>query len=232
MDVEFFNYRRLINSDSQRNIFKLPWASMLIRNLDRGKCKFVKYETFDKFKKKRTPKWVKCTLKIFRQHRTLFHIYVCGECKKMKNVSSLGMEQNKSRLRKFRCIHSRMCEDFTDDWRTAWPISLNNIDHLQDHSIDVNSDIVTVTLLEDTEFLAVVKQKRKPESILHTVTSTMRTPWCTVCKRRNFCKCVQFYKQIKRDEHRQACPNGDQVNKNMKLTGDYCERLVIIARDG
>ena len=214
MDIEFYNYKRLLKGDTSRNIFKTPWGSVLIRNYDRNKRQLIKYDSFDNFKKSLIPVFILCTLKIFREHRHVFPIYVCSECKKMRSVETLGMKQEESRLKKFKCIHSRIVENIVQeeygDWRTVWPISLSNILNVRHHEVKVNASTVSETLLEDNEFLAVIKNKSKITSILHTVTTHMRVPWCTSC-RRKFCKCFYLYKETRRQEHQQLWPNGGQV---------------------
>ena len=168
MDFEFMTYKRLLHKNVRKNVFKIQWGGIMIRNMNRKKRKLVKYKTVADYKKKRVAAMVLCKLKVFRDGTRLFPIYVCPICTKMKGVENLGMNQRRRDILKHRCVHSRMCQDISEDWgnwRSHWPLNLQNINQLEAYEVNVNEDIKFETYLHENEFLACDKVQTSNSNI-------------------------------------------------------------------
>ena len=116
--MDFVNYKRKLMAVRHKNVFKDPWGGVILRNMD-GKGKLVKYKNLSAFKRKRSPVWIRCQLKIFQDEQnpgSFQPIYICSVCPKMKCVSQLGLNQNPRHLKSLRCIHSKMVQEITEDW--------------------------------------------------------------------------------------------------------------------
>ena len=60
MDIALQNYRQKLYQND-RNVFLLPWASVLMQNIKRN-GDLVEYKNLRKFKQKGDPIWVLCKL--------------------------------------------------------------------------------------------------------------------------------------------------------------------------
>ena len=209
MDFEFMTYKRLLHKNVRKNVFKIQWGGIMIRNMNRKKRKLLKYKTVADYKKKRVAAMVLCKLKVFRDGTRLFPIYVCPICTKMKGVENLGMNQRRRDILKHRCVHSRMCQDISEDWgnwRSHWPLNLQNINQLEAYEVNVNEDIKFETYLHENEFLACVKNDRNQISILHSISPKSITPMCYSCQRQG-CRCYYLYNEEVKELHRRMFPD-------------------------
>ena len=119
--------------------------------------------------------------------------------------------------------------DMNADWRTLWPVQLPQANNIEHSKLSCNQDIKYVTLLEETSFLACVKKGNKT-SILFTISSKMRKPFCSNCVRK-VCSCFKKYKKAVEEDFGQSHPGEEVVHfwnrrttEPMKAPESYTQR--------
>lgn len=208
------HYERLL-SGKEKNIFILPKGHVVLRGIsDFGHL--VKYTSEAEYKKKAKKQlWVTLQLKVFRNQTGEFYdFYKCNACTKMTSVDQLALNNEKSDVAKYKCIHSRVCENLVKkrgDWRNIWNmnIQLANVlptDELFNPSF-APMDQNYVTLREDDLFVAACYNSNNNEmTLLSTLTTKFKTPDCSKCSVRG-CRCFKDYKTAMLAAHKERHPD-------------------------
>ena len=208
------HYERLL-STKEKNIFILPKGHVVLRGItDLGHL--VKYTSDAEYKKKgKKQLWITLKLKIFRNKNGVFYdLYKCNLCEKMTSVDQLALNNDKSDVAKYKCLHSRVCEIIVHrrgNWRDIWNIKMDNVlptDELFDPSFPP-MDQNYLTLREDNLFVAACYNSNSNEmTLLSTLTTKFKTPDCSKCSVRG-CRCFKDYKAAMLAIHKERYPDAN-----------------------
>ena len=210
------HYERLL-STKETNIFILPKGHVILRGIsDCGNL--VKYTSEAEYKKKGKKKlWITLKLKIFRNKNGEFYdLYKCNHCEKMESVDLLALNNDKSDVAQYKCLHSRVCEIIVKkrgNWQDLWNVKLDNVlpsDELFDPSFPP-MDHNYLTLREDNLFLAACYNSKNNEmTLLSTLTTKFKIPDCSKCSVRG-CRCFKAYKAAMLEMHKDKNPNDNSL---------------------
>lgn len=191
------NYlRNLSKKCNGHNVFNIPWGGVIIRNCDKA-GEFLDFKTVQDYRRNYQNFWTELIITVFRNNDgRQFVEYVCKDCRIMRGIEFMDIEQNEVIMSAKRCHHSNACRrklsEDVDDYldTTAIPNTI------EARSIFTNENIEEVTLRNDSLFLACYQNERKI-SILYTVTSRQVFPICSRCHH-DKCPCFRKYSHMKR----------------------------------
>ena len=72
-------YLQQISSSLQDNLFKTPWASVVVNNCD-DEGKLLEFKSKTEYSSCGKELWLNLELKIFRENGDLYPVFCCPEC--------------------------------------------------------------------------------------------------------------------------------------------------------
>ena len=148
----------------------------------------------------------------------------------MKSVPDFSLQQSRDQIEHMKCIHSRAAEYFTGNHDDHW-IILEPSDQDVTSNIDINRDIQVQRLIDQPgcSFLGAYQSNIGKISVLYTVTSKQKIPFCSICTSHR-CKCFHQYKKIFNDLEIESNQDGPQFHWERRQTepehrSDYLEAL-------
>ena len=183
-DVYYFQQ---ISHEKEKLVFQVPWGGAVIRNSSSSGeiLQFRTVKDYEIFKREQNKSmWLLLPLKVFRNNNSLFGVYCCPQCEKMKGTEMLKIDQNPLEILARLCVHSKVCSTILGDWRDIWEITVSPQDQVV--KIICNEDVATHTFQvrspdnPDNTLLAAIRVKGDI-ALLYTVTSRQDTPICSIC---------------------------------------------------
>ena len=148
----------------------------------------------------------------------------------MKSVPDFSLQQSRDQIEHMKCIHSRAAEYFTGNHDDHWIIPEPS-DQDVTSNIDINRDIQVQRLIDQPgcSFLGAYQSNIGKISVLYTVTSKQKIPFCSICTSHR-CKCFHQYKKIFNDLEIESNQDGPQFHWERRQTepehrSDYLEAL-------
>ena len=138
-------YLQQISSSIQDNLFKTPWASVVVKNCD-DEGKLLEFKSKAEYSSCGKELWLNLELKIFRENGDLYPVFCCPECPSMKNVSSLNIDCEREQFLPLLCLHSKAVSFLVNDWDLIWDIAV--VDDDERCQKLCNQDILALTLHE------------------------------------------------------------------------------------
>ena len=211
-DMDYQVYARQLFKDDA-NFHIDPWGAVLMRNLNPRTNKLAQFSSLRDYKKEKIALWVRCIALVFRNPQgNLFHAFACETCPMMFSLSSFSMKQSPADLQKYKCTHSLLAETIVSslgDWQELFRLNTNDLAQNDEcFKIDLNNHIKHHTFASENSFLAVVKRNKKV-SILSSLNSKTKTPYCiNICSRKP-CKCFWLYKRLTEAQAAENHPGED-----------------------
>ena len=194
MDYKLNNYVRNLLLECELNKFILDFPLAVIKNCD-DEGEMITFRTSAEFKKQSKPYWLLMKPLSFEENGEQFLIYQCSSCEVMRGVDTLKISQKEDDMRKNECIHSQAIyivistpEDFWNEEEIRNNRDLENI-------IEKNY----VKLKDDNKFLAIVYGVKNRISLLFTVGSKQKIPFCSSCSTQK-CICFKTFERLVIDE--------------------------------
>ena len=150
------------------------------------------FKSIGDYRKSGKRMWLHLQLLLFRENEEIFPIFQCPECPEMKPISGFALDQREADLFPLRCIHSQAAAYFVASWDEHWTVEVIE-DSEESHRVECNLDIKTQELRSDKLFLAAY-QHAGEVSLLYTVSSNQKYPFCSRCSSKK-CKCYRRFKK-------------------------------------
>lgn len=184
MDYKLNNYVRNLLMDCEVNRFILEFPIAVIRNCD-DEGEMITFDTSAKYKKQNKPYWLLMKPLSFEENGEKFLVYQCSSCEAMRGVDTLKISQKKDDMRTNQCIHSQAIHKIIPTPENVW----NEEDILNNRDLENSIEKKYVTLKDHKKFLAVVTGVKNRISLLFTVGSKQKIPYCSNC---SSTKCICF----------------------------------------
>ena len=194
--MPFVNYVRSLNLEKHKNLFFLPWRSVIIRNNEDG-GNLMLPTNLESYHPTKKCMWVELKCAAFKDEGGpgVFGMLVCTTCISMQGILSLAPCQNKEVILAKRCHHAQAFMMLHPEWEREFdlpedledgPSNLFRLPALKSKLL--RGDV------EDKLFLAVVQQSGVL-SLLHTISRQMKQPVCSRCSTCP-CPCLKYMKGV------------------------------------
>ena len=190
--MAFVNYIRNLSMEKEKNLFVLPWRSVIIRNSEMD-GNLMSPSTLESYRPTSRCMWLELKCAQFRDNDGVFAVLICTTCSSMRGILSLGPIQTRESIFRLRCHHAEAFMMIYQDWERclelpeALPSGPSNLFR---HA-DLKSKIVRGK--EDEKLFLAVVQRSGVLSLLHTISRQMKQPICSRCSTVP-CPCLKHLK--------------------------------------
>ena len=221
-------YLQQISSSLQDNLFKTPWASVVVKNCD-DEGKLLEFKSKTEYSSCGKELWLNLELKIFRENGDLYPVFCCPECPSMRNVKSINIDCERQQFLPLLCFHSKAVSFLVNDWDLIWDIVV--VDDDETYEVLCNQDILALTLHKKEHknegfFLAATLVSNKVY-VLYTATKRQNVPTCSghSCHLSNCAHMRKFKDTVQSEDYDSVFDplfqnNQDQARENVEPVED------------